>query len=987
MKKSIFLIVLWLLTITNLILAQCPTPSIITLVKDPGALIVHSTSGIDGTYYAEYGASGFTPGTNSTAGPGGTLVSSSFDGMNIISPSSSLATYDVYVRVLCSNGTWTANSQPYTSNHSMSVGPTLYPSLIHLGVSQGLVLNSPIWPGDMQSTCYFGFPTGSEMRFRFDNADNTDYELIQRVPSSSPVPLVGIKELDTIFAPSSYNCLNVSYSVNEGSFTKYYYQTGPLVPGESYDIIFDAQDLTQVNSSFFINCPAPINITKSNITPTSIDIGWSCNCSDSIIIEHGFSGFIPGLELQPGTNGTVAITNASSHTISGLIPFTEYDVYIRTVCGGNFTVNKKYKMKSAKNCNLFTQLNCGDYNQFDYDGLFALRGAWDLGGADSSEEQVFTFIPSQTGMYSMHFYDLFANAYNYTYSVNTYFKPVNSGCNEQGWSFIGNILASPPAFNDTTLTFGPLTAGVTYYIALDGKSFGSTQSYRYSFQLQCSNICYIPLLNSPSNVSPTAATINVACSNCFTNGIIEYGPSGFVPGAGGNPGAGGTIVYPTTFPYTISGLSPYTSYDVYMRSDCTGSGLGFSANNGPKTFFTCSSPPLSISTSTGNSNSNCTGDSITLYRVGGELAPGSQFVWYSGSCGGTMIGTGDSIIVAPLSTTAYFVRAESQCGNSICVTKSIIPLYQNLQITGIDTICIGQTTTLAGNTSWPSYTWSTGANTSSISVGTAGTYYLMVNAPNGCTDSDSITVVTLPAALPVITGDPDICPGASTILDAGAGYTNYLWSNGITSQTLTTASPGNYTVTVTDAFGCSASDSMMVIALSSTPVSITASGNTTFCQGDSVVLHASPGLANYQWYRWNTPISGANTQNYSAKNRGRYKCIGVNASLCSDTSNTILVSVPCISVGPNHERIDEFFESKREVIHVFPNPTSGVFFIDAPPGLLQVLNSFGQLVDKFTIGESGKTLDLSLLPDGIYFLKLNTEFSSLDYQNSIKSLR
>ncbi|MBK9047931.1 MAG: hypothetical protein IPL74_14980 [Bacteroidetes bacterium] len=35
---------------------------------------------------------------------------------------------------------------------------------------------------------------------------------------------------------------------------------------------------------------------------------------------------------------------------------------------------------------------------------------------------------------------------------------------------------------------------------------------------------------------------------------------------------------------------------------------------------------------------------------------------------------------------------------------------------------------------------------------------------------------------------------------------------GITSQTLTTASPGNYTVTVTDAFGCSASDSMMVIA-------------------------------------------------------------------------------------------------------------------------------------------------------------------------------
>ncbi|MBK9047932.1 MAG: hypothetical protein IPL74_14985 [Bacteroidetes bacterium] len=109
---------------------------------------------------------------------------------------------------------------------------------------------------------------------------------------------------------------------------------------------------------------------------------------------------------------------------------------------------------------------------------------------------------------------------------------------------------------------------------------------------------------------------------------------------------------------------------------------------------------MSISTSTGNSNSNCTGDSITLYRVGGELAPGSQFVWYSGSCGGTMIGTGDSIIVAPLSTTAYFVRAESQCGNSICDKKYYSTLSKSA-ITGIDTICIGQTTTLAGNTSWP----------------------------------------------------------------------------------------------------------------------------------------------------------------------------------------------------------------------------------------------------------------------------------------------
>ncbi|MBK9047933.1 MAG: hypothetical protein IPL74_14990 [Bacteroidetes bacterium] len=93
------------------------------------------------------------------------------------------------------------------------------------------------------------------------------------------------------------------------------------------------------------------------------------------------------------------------------------------------------------------------------------------------------------------------------------------------------------------------------------------------------------LLNSPSNVSPTAATINVACSNCFTNGIIEYGPSGFVPEQEVIPVPVVRLFILQLSPYTISGLSPYTSYDVYMRSDCTGSGLGFSANNGPKTFL------------------------------------------------------------------------------------------------------------------------------------------------------------------------------------------------------------------------------------------------------------------------------------------------------------------------------------------------------------------------------------------------------------------
>ena len=86
---------------------------------------------------------------------------------------------------------------------------------------------------------------------------------------------------------------------------------------------------------------------------------------------------------------------------------------------------------------------------------------------------------------------------------------------------------------------------------------------------------------------------------------------------------------------------------------------------------------------------------------------------------------------------------------------------------------------------------------------------------------------------------------------------------------------------------------------------ITAQGNTIFCQGDSVILSAASGYINYQWYRRNYAIPGATSMNYTAKSSGRYSCQSQNATLCIDTSNAIVVNVPCISIGPNQERIKE----------------------------------------------------------------------------------
>jgi hypothetical protein len=63
-------------------------------------------------------------------------------------------------------------------------------------------------------------------------------------------------------------------------------------------------------------------------------------------------------------------------------------------------------------------------------------------------------------------------------------------------------------------------------------------------------------------------------------------------------------------------------------------------------------------------------------------------------------------------------------------------------------------------------------------------------------------VIVNPLPQPVITGDFEICDGESSVLYAPAGNTAYLWSNGLTSSSIITTTPGIITVMVTDNNGC-----------------------------------------------------------------------------------------------------------------------------------------------------------------------------------------
>ncbi|WP_462255476.1 Ig-like domain-containing protein [Ferruginibacter sp.] len=65
-----------------------------------------------------------------------------------------------------------------------------------------------------------------------------------------------------------------------------------------------------------------------------------------------------------------------------------------------------------------------------------------------------------------------------------------------------------------------------------------------------------------------------------------------------------------------------------------------------------------------NKNNICPGISVSLSAVGGSLGAGASWRWYTGSPGGTLVGTGTTISVTPLVTTIYYVRAEGDCNTT-----------------------------------------------------------------------------------------------------------------------------------------------------------------------------------------------------------------------------------------------------------------------------------------------------------------------------------
>jgi hypothetical protein len=314
------------------------------------------------------------------------------------------------------------------------------------------------------------------------------------------------------------------------------------------------------------------------------------------------------------------------------------------------------------------------------------------------------------------------------------------------------------------------TAGGTYTAAPAGLSINAATgdvnlgastagTYTVTYTIAAGGGC--PAVTATANITVTsvpAATISYAGNPfCQPGSIVSVTRTGT---AGGTYSAtpAGLSINAATGDINVTTSTPGTYTVTYTLA----AGGGCPAVV-PTTSVTVNSPSVAPTAANATATSLCTPGTVTLSVVGGSLGSGSTWRWYSGSCGGTLVGTGATLNVTVNTTTTYFVRAEGPCNNTACASVTVaVNVQPTISIAAAPRTALlpGQTTTLtatvtpaAGNT----YIWYKngivvpGAAGSSLTVNIdgIGTYTARVTTAAGCTALSNSVEISYSISTPI----------------------------------------------------------------------------------------------------------------------------------------------------------------------------------------------------------------------------------------------
>jgi len=557
-----------------------------------------------------------------------------------------------------------------------------------------------------------------------------------------------------------------------------------------------------------------------------------------------------------------------------------------------------------------------------------------------------------------------------------------SGANTYTWTGLGSstVIAVSPLVNTTYTATGTSTAGCINFatktvtanalptLTISGSTgictgqnatltVSGASTYSWNTGSTNTTIVTTPASNTIYTVTGTDALGCVKTNTQLVTvaaslSISISGPTAICLGQSANLGGLGGATYTWNTNATTTSISPSptvtTTYSVIGAS-------GTCSNTALKTVVVNPNPTVTIA----GLNTICAGATSTLTASGAVT-----YSWSNAS-------TSATVLVTPTATTIYSVTGQYTTGCS-ATAISTITVYSlpTLSIVGSTMVCAGSAPLLivGGATT---YTWNTGANTSTISPTNSGTYSAVGTDANGCVNSSPVTTVVVNPAptLTIASSATTICLGDALTLTV-TGANTYSWNNGAITSVITDTPGGTttYTVTGTNTFSCSSS---MAIAISVNPLPVlTVAGPTTICKGETATLTVNGATT----YTWNNTTSG-NSLSVTPTLSTTYSVTGTSVAGCMGSSNMLVNVSDCTG-------LNSIAASGK--ISVYPNPTNGNFtieLVDATDATITIRNVLGQLVINKK-AELMNTIQLNEFNNGMYYLTI-TKNNAVVYSTSV----
>ncbi len=590
-------------------------------------------------------------------------------------------------------------------------------------------------------------------------------------------------------------------------------------------------------------------------------------------------------------------------------------------------------------CDDVTSLDCettGSFSLASGGGAFnPSSGPWGTPG----NEAVFSFTATETGTHTVAIT-------NNNYYVDLFWQA--GSCGSTGWNYVNDIFTSESNGID-------MIAGVTYFLLVDDEN---TTASSGTITVTC------PV----AAVDPCTAIVDMTCDLTYAH-TLGAGEGLYNPPSGpwGTPGQEVVYSYTPSYTgsYTISMTNSGYYSDIFVALSCEeDAGWQYITD-------VFSSVNITATLISGTTYYFLIDDENTSPSTG-TLSVSCPCIPPAGGINGSLLVDGN---------VSYSGNTSNNCNQ--CDFRS-----SNDEIVALEITCPGTyTITTCGGASWDTYLYlstqpcggslialnddACGLQSSITATLGVGTYYVSVEAYSSFSSGAFTLNVSKSCDLSASASSPTFacgnnvsCNGSSdgmaTVSDNGCG-SSYSWSNGATTSTANGLAAGDYNVTVSDAFGCSADASVTLTEPSA--LSVNAGADETVYWGydpescaDLSTSHAQGGCAPYT-YNWSGQDGGATDITVCPTSSTTYTMTATDANGCtaSDDVTVCVIDVRCWAGNSNNQKV--------QVCHNFGDNNPHTICVDAsavPAHLAHgdVLGSCDEVADCGpVIGASGMITD------------------------------